>query len=428
MSSQFEDSVSYVFIITAAHGLADTNGEAALAAGGGCFFIDGYGAEVDTVLSTQGSTADIWFAAKRADGTIMRSPRCKWANMVEKYSNVYIAPVEQESFLGYNGVSGSMDSTLGYYSLSVVLDHTFGLLNNSPLIKTVPYKLATATQSALTIGLVDAGYTAFSRDPHRDVQFEAICNTAVDANYDITNDTIIVNGSKVINVANNLTYNTAAGTLVVGDFIRIADDSLNGTLALTDPVYRVEEINTLAVTLDRPVDVPSGTWTDAGDGIQVITAAQALAANWGIRFQGSTPCTTSANFNPITDTPFQVNFKVTSDDFSTATMTYSTTPFIGNGTYPLVSFDEYQSQFERRNRHVQAYPPAPNYTFQAATGLTYNTIDFSGSDSAYVSATTGINPKSKFRVKIYYYKDAGAVDTVWGTDKTVLGSTAITAI
>lgn len=419
MSSTFEDSVTYTYVSNAAHGLSDTNAESSLAAKSGCFFIEGTGAEIDTAITSNAGWC--YFAWADVNSVIHRSPKFRGTSITNAVSADTAAKTEQVSFLGSNGTTGSLDTTLKYYGVGIVLNYTFGLLNNTPLIKTVPYKLTTASQSTLAIGIADAGVAAWNREPHRDVVFEAVCDTAASATNDFDNNVTVVNGSKNVTVTSNLQYNGGAGTAVAGDFIRFADDTLNGTLDARDPVYRIEEVNSLTLTLDRPVTVASGAWTDAGDGNQVIPAATAAGDNWGVKMTGSTPVST---FNAVTDSPFVVEFDVEADDFSTAEVSVYTKPYLGVGTAQLVQFDEAYALFHERDRYVAAYPPKPDYTFQAAYGSGYNVIEFEASEQEFSSATTGISPKSKFRIKIYLLDST--CDTDYSNFKTVVGATAIT--
>lgn len=420
MSSQAETSATYVFVNNAAHGLSDTNAESSLAAGSGCFFITGTGAEIDTAITS--NAAYCYYAYKTAGGTIIKSPRFKGTSIKNAVFGDKLTAVQQISYLGYNSSTGSFDATAGYYALAVRLNHTFGLLNNSPLIKTVPYKSSTASQSDISRGLVLAADKAFSRDPHRAIVFEAICNEAVTTANCFDNNATVVQGATTFTVGTNLQYNSGAGTAAVGDFVRLGTAAgAVGATALGSAVYKITAISSLTVTVDRPIRVASGTYTAAGNMAEVLTAAEGAAANWGIKMTGQA----NTSFDPVTQTPYVVDFKVTlSDNFSTASMTYTTASKIGVGTYQLVAFDEAYSQLLNRDRVSSAYPVRPGLTFAAGSSSEYNVIEFEVSDQEYSSVTTGINPKSSYKIKIYLLDST--CDTDYGNFKTVVGSTAIT--
>lgn len=427
MRSIFEDSSTYVYVVKADCGLSEAGGntldDLTVAGSIGVFYADTNALEDDDITS---STANLVIGYRNSDGVTQLSPTFKGTSITNAVSVDHSARVEQVTFLGYNGTSGSLDEEVGYYGLKISLDHTFGLLNNSPLIKTIPYKLTTASQAALAIGLAGAGYTAFGRDPNRDVVFEAVCDVAASATNDFDNACTVVRGAKTFTIATSLEYNGGGGTLVAGDYIRIAPSTAVTDLATDNsttrayPVYKVitavDAGATCTVTVDRPMlSVTTEAYEDGDDAMQVIPAATAAAANWGVKMTGSTPTT----FDPWTDTPYVVSFKVQSDDFETAEVTYSTAASMGIGEGQVVAFEEAAASFQYKDRVVQAYPRKPNTTLAASVTGDYNVIDFEASDSQYTSATTGINPKSKFRVRIYFLDTTADAD--YGTMEGVLG-------
>ncbi len=221
--------------------------------------------------------------------SLLFTPFIDKKNIVNGRTETNVAAVQQVSYIGYDGTSGQITAIDdNNYYVRLILDSSDAQFGNRPMYKHGAYKSAatSATKSEVTLGVCASLVDNFKLETLGKIQFDAICSVAVDATYDLTNTSTVVNGSNVINVAADLTYNTAAGTLAVGDYIRFAADSLNGTLALIDPVYKVKAIDTLAVTLDRAVTCASGAWTDAGDGVQVIPAATGNAAAWGIKCTG----------------------------------------------------------------------------------------------------------------------------------------------
>ena len=422
MSSQYEDSATYVYVINNNHGLtegATVNVNSLTVAGSGGFFHQATQLlEEDTAITA--NAGKFFFAKLNADSTLVKSPVFRGTTISNATSaDALDVLINQVTYWGYNGTAGAMDSAAGYYGLKIVLDHTFGMFNNSPLIKTIPFKSTTATQNNLARGLALSADRAFSQDVNRDVIVEAICNEGVTAGNAFDQIATVVNGATTISIATSSLYGGVQ--LVAGDFIRIG--TVAGGTALTDPVYLVTDVDIAApdiVTVDRPIRAASGAYAPGSADMEVITAAEGLAADWGLQFTGNTP----AAFNPVTDTPFVVSFAVESDDFSTATVTNDTAPFIGTGTSDLVGFDEAYAQFQTRGKHASACPPAPALTFQRTAGSAYNSVVFEASDSEFTSATTGLNPTSKFRIKIYYL-DATA-DTDLANTLNILGATAIT--
>jgi hypothetical protein len=394
----FEDSKTDLFVNRVDNA---TNLRGALTAGMGGFYLLGTNAvPVVAVLSTI-ATDDHEYCLRTTRGALKKSPTFNWNQISEATITAASARVEQLSYLGYNGVAGSMDvATNTYYGLKVILDHTFGMLNNSPLIKTIPYKSGvTNNQYDMAMNIAEVFNTQFNRESLRSVVAEAICNDPVDATQLVDHDVTVVNGSNVVNVATNLTYQATAHTFVVGDFLRIgsATKVAGAGTALTSAVYRVTAIAGLVVTLDRPVFVRSEAYHQATADVEVIESAAGIAANWGIRFDGVSVA--DADFNPITDTPFVSSFTLEAGDFTTATVTYTTIPFIGRGTYQLVSAMEAYAQFQNKTREISAMPPTLR-NFEAVAGETYAIHSFVVTKHQYTNVGSGQAPISKHRIII----------------------------
>jgi len=401
--SIFEDSVTYMSVLNVANALTDvTDSVEDLPTGsGGFFFADSDLYEDDTAAV---AATRYFYAWRDTAGVLHKTPIFLGSQIANAAYLADIARVEQLTYLGYNGVSGEMDdSNSTYFGLKVVLNHTFGTLNNSPLIKTIPYKtIAASSQNDLARGLALAGQKAFDRAPNRDVIFDAVCNEGVTAANCFDNNVTVVKGATTFTVGTNLQYNTAAGTAVAGDFVRLGGAAATrfttpAATALGSAVYKIISIDTLTVTVDRKITVASGTYTAAGDMAEVITAAEGAAADWGLRMDGNTPAQTT--FNPLTDTPFVVDFAVLSDDFDTAEVTYTTGAFLGAGLYDIISSQEAYTQFQDKMRHVSAYPSHTPRIDAVNTG-TYDVFSFDVTDAVYTPPTTGINPKSKWRLVI----------------------------
>ena len=299
----------------------------------------------------------------------------------------YLARVEQVSYLGYNGVgaAGSMDAANStYYGLKIVLNHTFGMLNNSPQILTIPYKTsAAATQSELAAGLAIAATSVFDRQAHKPIKAERVNSGAQLVDLD---NLAFVHGAKTFTSADNDT-----ASILVGSIIRVEEPESGGD-DVDDPCYIVVSHDSgggaaRIYTLDQAFQ---GVTNADNDHCSTVTEG-----DWGIKFTGIS--VTDANFNPVTDEPFVVDFTLQAGDFDTATVTNYTSSLLGTGTYQLVAAMEARSQFENKTREVSAYPPTVRQ-ITAAAGSTYNIFAFEILNTAYSSATTGVQPVSKVRV------------------------------
>ena len=319
---------------------------------------------------------------------LVYSPSFTPADIVSMSSRVYAVAVQQISYLGYVGSgTGNIEAIdENEYIVRILLEGTASTFGNKQMYKFGAYKSsASATSAEVAIGLVDNLYYNFKREPESTIQFDAICNVALNTAYDMTNSLTVVNGLDYFDVATNLTYNTAAGTLVVGDYIRLA--ATVTTPALTSAVYEVTKISTLRVFVDRPITSASGTYTDAADSNQVIPAATGVAATWGIKMTGIA----RTNFSPGVFNYEVVRFRVEPQDCGTTTVTYSTAANPGVGVYGQIAELEWFAQGNWGKKWRVDTPPVTQYT-QAASGSTYETITMkykirpSGSDS--IAGTT----------------------------------------
>jgi len=397
----FEDSRTQVFVCNVTN--ADAANYAtlkALAGSAGAFYYDPQ-TFTETALSTN-TTQTHRFAFRNTAGALTFSPTFKTADVTNAAYYGYLARQEQIAYLGYNGTSGSMDAANStYYGLQVILNHTFGMLNNSPLIVTIPYKSdASATQSEVAAGLAIAGTAAFKRQAFKPLKIERI-NSGAQADACATATAFVVNGGKQIVFSEDMTAITTDGSIV----------RLGTSGAGVAPCYIIASNDGGAAaarvyTLDQEYQGATDA-TFAAATIETVTEG-----NWGLKFTGIS--VTDANFNPVTDEPFVVEFELGTRDFDTATVTYDTEARVGSGTYQLVSALEARSQFETKTREVSAYPPTVR-NIDAVAGSTYNIFSFEIKNDTFVDVTTGVKPVSKGRIVIAVLVSlTEAFDTVLG--------------
>jgi hypothetical protein len=389
--SIFEDSQTLLYVCTITNGLADNAAytDATHPAGSGVFVnLDNMTVEEAALTAA----TNYRFYYKNAAGVLQMSPRFTTATLKNAFAVENEARVEQVTYLGYNGTSGSMDATNNtYYGLQLILNHTFGMLNNSPLILTIPYKSdATATQYEVANGLAAAARAALKR--HNACISVTLINDGAQANALAACTVSVVNGGKQIVTSDDETALILAGTL-----LRFGTSGA-GTAA----VYKVVSHDSGAgaariYTLDRPYEGATAAAYAAA------TFESVTEGNYGLRFVGVS--VTDANFTPQTDEPFVVSFELGVRDFTTATVTYTTKPVIGSGTNQQIRALEAYGLFQNRDRVISAYPVSPNYTYQTVLSESYHVFSFEIWDEKFVDATTGLNPKSPTRIVIALDKD-----------------------
>ncbi len=139
----------------------------------------------------------------------------------------YAGGVEQITFLGApaTGVvtTGIAAPTVGdTVILSVTLLHSQGIYNNTPLIKTIPYRAEAATALDLTRGLKNSFINSFKREPSPTIRCERISDGVVAVQADTATMAYLQHGSRTIGYR----VATVAGGVVVDQGTQVAGDVL----------------------------------------------------------------------------------------------------------------------------------------------------------------------------------------------------------
>lgn len=200
----------------------------------------------------------------------------------------------------------------------------------------------------------------------------------------ITNATGDLAGSVGATQANVPAFTYATNTAIaVGDYLRIGGVGL-GT-ALTSNVYKVRSISgttgTSYVVLDRPIVEASGTYAAATSDIEVIPAATAAAADFGISLTGL-----ALPFKPGMVKYEVLDFEVLlNDPFGSTPITVATTPSKGTGSYQEVAELEWFLKANRGEVNRVALYPVDN-VLAATSGKTYAivTVNYKVADTKYL--------------------------------------------
>lgn len=404
----FEDSKTELYVCSVTNGGAAS--PAALPNNSGGFFKC-----TDHTLEEGALEAGVEyeFIHRNSRGVLNKSPRFTVEDLYGP--RVYMATtarVEQVTYFGYNGTSGSLDAANNtYYSLRLVLNHTFGMLNNSPLMLTIPYQSdSSATQSEVAAGLAIEATKVLGRQPYKFAKVERVNAGAQLVDLD---NLSLQNGSKYFKSADDDT-----ASILVGSILRVEEPENNGD-AVTDPCYIVVAHDSGAgaariYELDQPFQ---GVTNADHDHASTVTEG-----NWGLKFTGIS--VTDAQFNPVTDTPFVVSFDIVpNENFETAVVTESVQPFIGRGTYQLVASQEAYTQFQNKTREVSRYPQT-QYLQSAVAGTTYAMFSFVVQNQGYTNVGSGQRPISLYRINIACETSIVAAEAFDTVLSSVDGSTA----
>ena len=363
-----QNNISHVFV--GAKTALSTGAASALTAGQIGVFVDGSTTAQNTVL-TAGERFIVMM--KDSAGKLVNSPWIDFNNIVSKNAVNYTAPTEKLVYVGYNGSSGSIavgNSTV--YTMHMNIQDNTKTWGEHPLFKMVAaYESdASATQTEIADALVVNAVKNFEREVALGIDYikvGRINSAAVTASNDLVNNATVVQGSNTVTVATAITYGTTPDTIVVGDYLRIG--SVGGGTALTSQVYKVTAINSLVLTLDRPVLEASGTYAAATSDIEVIPAATAAAANWGLSFQ-SKPLAFEPGLKPYKKLNFNLQL---GDGFGSTPQTVSTLATKGEGTYMEVAENEWLLKGNRGEPFRVASYPLSN-TLQADSTKTYDAV------------------------------------------------------
>ena len=203
------------------------------------------------------------------------------ADLTRANLGTYSARVNQVTTIGSNGTTGSIDVTANnLYYVRLYVQELLSAESDGQKIKHGVFKSTSSSdQQDIAIGLAKSIYQNFLREAEQYVSVEVLCDSAGAALGTGVDDVVFTKGSTKIS-ATDIDDATTNPALAVGGFLRI------GT-AVTDPVYKIVEIDAAAntATLDAPFREDSQTIADTG--LQSITAAAAASANWGIKLSGA---------------------------------------------------------------------------------------------------------------------------------------------
>jgi len=316
--------------------------------------------ETNETVTTEQTSGKVR-VVQRVGDELIYSPFIDVEKIRRKVSVSGVAATEQVSYVGYNGSSGSLDAdTESDYIIKGIIENVKTVYNGTPFITHWSYKSGASTsQYAIAAGLIESFNKWRKRFAEKVLKADAVTSTAVDASNDFLGDAIVVKGLKAFTVAESVAEDDggvyATDTeIAVGDFVRIG--AVGEGTALTDNVYKVTAISGVGtaeatITVDRPINNASGTYTATDSDIEVIPAAD--IGDVGIKFTGIA-LPTDAETRNYEKVRFELG--IMGDFTIDTTVTYDTDPSEGNGTYGQIASLERQAAMNEGKAWVQAYP------------------------------------------------------------------------
>lgn len=344
----------------------------------------------------------IRFAVKN-DGVVNYSNRIFATDVVSARSKDGVAAVEQVSSIGYNGSTGSIDTTGTDYTFTFVGDWNWGMWEEQKFRKAYNYYDTSPTQQEIAVSFA----TQFNFDMMPSINNGVgnyakaeMLNSGTAAFTASGSATLlgVVNGSDVVNIYSTGTTRTAdTGISSIGAILRIGNTSTSATgMGVTVPVYVVTQTATTDSTLvtgQVRVNMAFQGTTDAavllGTDAGIVTAG----TNWGVKFTGL-PVTWG--IPPYSDFKFEkVTFHFDLKGFGSTTVSYTTNASRGQGVYQEVAeFEQWSSGNDGAlNRTVIPLTPGRKYVGSTNSAVTlYDTFIVEVANRQTISSITGITP------------------------------------
>ncbi len=354
---------------------------------------DGAGTVLDT---TTVATKDEVRIAQRSGNNIIWSPAIRAKEISQYKGAAFSAAVEQITYVGFNGTAGAIDTiSENDYLVRVIRQDTQATYLNKEQLKFGSMRSdASATQEEIATGVTSSLIANFAQEPEREIKFERVINNA---------------GAAVAQTAtptykSTLVVMSAANAFVAGDHVRF------GT-AVTDPTYKVASKSGNDLVLDIPFQGASGT----GLTVEIIVAATAATADFGIKMSGL-----PRKFERGVFKYSKVRFEVTLAEFGTTGITFDTAAVDGTGTTEEVQEREWFASEGIHGKIERIGTPPPVFKQDADPAKSYSLLYIKNNDAS-VSSIQG-SPKSQIEVQLAL--DKGIAGAGFG-GQVATGTTAI---
>jgi hypothetical protein len=307
----------------------------------------------DVLVSISAANQTIKIIKDRGANLPLQQVRLNLADLAAYSGAAYAPASEQFSFIGYNGVSGSITGFTGnlvntFYI--VKLEHVPNAFAYGK--RPANYKYGTyqslptgATQAQIANGLQASLVQNFV--PNRTIDWRVVTEIVCDV---VAGSAPIIAGGVtslgVTRYSRTVTLNGAVSNVAPGDFIR-----LGGTTTST-PVYKVAVVTSPnTITLEVPYQGVTGTIAVANTGR--ILAASAATANFGLKITGLKQKYDVNRWRQYD----KVRFNALLENFGSGTTVTNTAAFDGLGVYEQVANDEYISWGDEGQIFVDQVPP-----------------------------------------------------------------------
>ena len=379
-----------------------------------------------TVLTDDRAVITGFKIVGRNDGNLISTDLIRLADIINIRATDVAASAEQVTHIGYTGSAGAIQVINdNIYKVKVQFweeGRTGQGMNDFVSIFYESDSAATGTEVAYSIE--ELLRLSFNKQAERPVYLRVLNSAALDTNLDLTGAVTVVNGSRFVTVAAALTTDGGVEVVEVGDSLRLGDASeTDAAVALGSSVYKVVAINTLTLTLDRPVTGVSGSYTASTD-VQLIKAATANAANFGLELHGI------ARTHVVGKRPYsKVSFTIGIENFGTTTTTYTTAMSLGHGDYRAIRDLEWFCHGNTGDRYRGDYMYQGYTTNVAAStnGFVQLSILYNNNSRSEGINGPGHNPKQLIIAADDAFANTESPDLVIEVIDGVMGAMGLTA-
>lgn len=313
---------------------------------------------------------------------------------------------EQSTAIGYNGTTGSLDTTATEYLLTYVGDWDDMQWSQQKYRKVYDYFTLSPTQQSIAQN-VSAN---FNLDQFRSnmqgvapqVKCEVLCDGTA-ADWTSAGTATVVNGSNIVTLDA-----TSVNAQALGAILRLG--STGSGVGTTVPVYIVTGLPSTDSTLTS-TQLRIHTYFQGASAVLDATSGDAgivaTATNWGMKFTGL-PLTWG--IPPYSDFKFnKCTFHFDLKGYGDSTVSQLTTATRGQGDYREVAEFEYFAQGNEGalNRTIIPLPTGRHYTDTTGTIPAYDTVVIESADTQRGSAITR---QPAMKIQTYVFIPDGAAN------------------
>lgn len=355
----------------------------------------------EVVLAANASVTNYPFIrfVQRSGSDLHFSARIRGVDIIKAVKTAPVATVNQVSTVGFNGTSGSIDTTATDYFLTFVGNWDDIMWSKQKYRKvwdytsTAPTQLSVATSFSKQMNL-DGFYSNLNGVPPQ-FKVEMLSDGTFTA--DGTNAITVVNGSDVVTTTTTLAigdlHKIGGTTNAIPNYIIVATSATDSSLAANQ--YRLHTF----------YQGTSGSVTSANHGN--VTGA----TNYGLKITG---LDATWGIPPYSDFKYKVvSFNIELKGFGATTAGTPTPAKLGTGVSQLVAEYEYFSQGNEGalNRTIIPLPTGRHDTVQ---GTAYTTVAIESADK---QGSSPITSPAGMKVQTFIFMPAGTALTNLMTDQ-----------